>query len=325
MEEKKEKGNFWLTLANFIVNKRKAFLVLFAIACVYCAFCMNKTTVNQDITKYLPADSETRIGLTLMDEQFVTYGSARIMVSNITWSDADALVTNLEQVKGVKEVAFDNSEDHYRGTNALFEVTFDGTEDDEISKNAKKEVTELLAGYDTYVSSPVGSEQEQMDALSKDMNLILVLAVIIIVGVLLLSTKAYMEIPVLLITFGVAALLNKGTNFWLGTISSVTDSIAVVLQLALAIDYAIIFCDRFMEEHETMDAESAVKVALSKAIPEISASSLTTISGMVAMMFMHFRLGYDMGIVLVKAIIFSLISVFFLMPAILMIFAKGIL
>lgn len=324
MEEKKEKGNFWLTLANFIVNKRKAFLVLFAIACIYCAFCMNKTTVNQDITKYLPADSETRIGLTLMDEQFVTYGNARIMVSNITWSDADALVTNLEQVKGVKEVAFDNSEDHYRGTNALFEVTFDGTEDDEISKNAKKEVTELLAGYDTYVSSPVGSEQEQMDALSKDMNLILVLAVIIIVGVLLLSTKAYMEIPVLLITFGVAALLNKGTNFWLGTISSVTDSIAVVLQLALAIDYAIIFCDRFMEEHETMDAESAVKVALSKAIPEISASSLTTISGMVAMMFMHFRLGYDMGIVLVKAIIFSLISVFFLMPAILMIFAKGI-
>ena len=324
MEEKKEKGNFWLTLANFIVNKRKAFLVLFAIACVYCAFCMNKTTVNQDITKYLPADSETRIGLTLMDEQFVTYGNARIMVSNITWSDADALVTNLEQIKGVKEVAFDNSEDHYRGTNALFEVTFDGTEDDEISKNAKKEVTELLASYDTYVSSPVGSEQEQMDALSKDMNLILVLAVIIIVGVLLLSTKAYMEIPVLLITFGVAALLNKGTNFWLGTISSVTDSIAVVLQLALAIDYAIIFCDRFMEEHETMDAESAVKVALSKAIPEISASSLTTISGMVAMMFMHFRLGYDMGIVLVKAIIFSLISVFFLMPAILMIFAKGI-
>ena len=67
MEEKKEKGNFWLTVATFIVNKRKAFLVLFAIACIYCAACMNKVSVNQDITKYLPADSETRIGLTLMD------------------------------------------------------------------------------------------------------------------------------------------------------------------------------------------------------------------------------------------------------------------
>ena len=94
MEEKKEKGNFWLTVATFIVNKRKAFLVLFAIACIYCAACMNKVSVNQDITKYLPADSETRIGLTLMDEQFMTYGSARIMVSNITWQDADALVSS---------------------------------------------------------------------------------------------------------------------------------------------------------------------------------------------------------------------------------------
>ena len=133
---------------------------------------------------------------------------------------------------------------------------------------------------------------------------------------LLLSTKAYLQIPVLLITFGVAAILNMGTNYWFGTISSITNSIAVVLQLALAIDYAIILCDRFMEEHETLDAEEAVKVALSKAIPEIS--------GMVAMMFMQFRLGYDMGIILVKAIILSLISVFFLMPGVLLIFAKGI-
>ena len=105
------------------------------------------------------------------------------------------------------------------------------------------------------------------------MNIILVLAVVIIVAVLMLSTKAYLQIPVLLITFGVAAVLNMGTNYWFGTISSVTNSIAVVLQLALAIDYAIILCDRFMEEHETLDAEEAVKVALSKAIPEISSSS----------------------------------------------------
>ena len=260
----------------------------------------------------------------LMEEQFLTYGSARVMVSNITYTDAQKLVDELEAVKGVKEVAFDDSEDHYTGTNALYDITFSGEEEEQVSKDAMNAVRETLADYDTYVSTEVGAEEETSKALAKDMNLILVLAVIIIVAVLLLSTKAYMEIPVLLITFGVAAILNKGTNYWLGTISSVTDSIAVVLQLALAIDYAIILCDRFMEEHETMDAESAVKVALSKAIPEISASSLTTISGMVAMMFMQFRLGYDMGIVLVKAIIFSLVSVFLLMPGILLLFAKGI-
>ena len=106
MEEKKEKGNFWLTVATFIVNTRKPFLVLFAIACIYCAACMNKVSVNQDITKYLPADSETRIGLTLMDEQFMTYGSARIMVSNITWQDADALVEKLDWEKAGPDVIF---------------------------------------------------------------------------------------------------------------------------------------------------------------------------------------------------------------------------
>ena len=324
MEEKKEKGNFWLTVATFIVNKRKAIYVLFFIAIIYSVVSVNKVSVNQDITKYLPADSETNRGLNLMEEQFLTYGSARVMVSNITYTDAQKLVDELEAVKGVKEVAFDDSEDHYTGTNALYDITFSGEEEEQISKDAMNAVRETLADYDTYVSTEVGAEEETSKALAKDMNLILVLAVIIIVAVLLLSTKAYMEIPVLLITFGVAAILNKGTNYWLGTISSVTDSIAVVLQLALAIDYAIILCDRFMEEHETMDAESAVKVALSKAIPEISASSLTTISGMVAMMFMQFRLGYDMGIVLVKAIIFSLVSVFLLMPGILLLFAKGI-
>lgn len=323
-KEEKKKGNFWLTVATFIVNKRKAIEILFVLAIIYSVLCINKVQVNQDITSYLPADSETRQGLSIMDEQFTTYGSAKVMLTNVTYQEAASLVEDIEQVNGVKEVSFDDSKDHYKGTDAMFSITFDGTEDDEISKQALQGIKNLLSEYDTYVSTEVGAEESSSEALAKDMNIILVLAVIIIVVVLMLSTKAYLQIPVLLITFGVAAILNMGTNYWFGTISSITNSIAVVLQLALAIDYAIILCDRFMEEHETLDAEEAVKVALSKAIPEISSSSLTTISGMVAMMFMQFRLGYDMGIILVKAIILSLISVFFLMPGVLLIFAKGI-
>lgn len=323
-QEKKKKGNLWLTVATFIVNKRKAIEILFVLAIIYSVLCINKVQVNQDITSYLPADSETRQGLSIMDEQFMTYGSAKIMLANVTFNQADSLVDSLENVDGVKEVAFDDSSDHFKGTNALFDITFSGTSDEQVSKDALNSVKDILADYDVYVSTEVGSEESSAESLAKDMNIILVLAVVVIVAVLLLSTKAYLQIPVLLITFGVAAILNMGTNYWFGTISSITNSIAVVLQLALAIDYAIILCDRFMEEHETLDAEEAVKVALSKAIPEISSSSLTTISGMVAMMFMQFRLGYDMGIILVKAIILSLISVFFLMPGVLLIFAKGI-
>ena len=323
-QEKKKKGNLWLTVATFIVNKRKAIEILFVLAIIYSVLCINKVQVNQDITSYLPADSETRQGLSIMDEQFMTYGSAKVMLANVTFNQADSLVDSLENVDGVKEVAFDDSSDHFKGTNALFDITFSGTSDEQVSKDALNSVKDILADYDVYVSTEVGSEESSAESLAKDMNIILVLAVVVIVAVLLLSTKAYLQIPVLLITFGVAAILNMGTNYWFGTISSITNSIAVVLQLALAIDYAIILCDRFMEEHETLDAEEAVKVALSKAIPEISSSSLTTISGMVAMMFIQFRLGYDMGIILVKAIILSLISVFFLMPGVLLIFAKGI-
>ena len=323
-KEEKQKGNFWLTAATFIVNKRKAIEILFILAIIYSVLSINKVQVNQDITSYLPADSETRQGLSIMDEQFVTYGSAKVMLTNVTHNQADELVSELEDIDGVKQVTFDDSSDHYKSTDALFDITFDGTEDEDISKQALNDVKDTLSDYDVYVSTEVGSEEDSAESLSKDMNIILVLAVIIIVVVLMLSTKAYLQIPVLLITFGVAAILNMGTNYWFGTISSITNSIAVVLQLALAIDYAIILCDRFMEEHETLNAEEAVKVALSKAIPEISSSSLTTVSGMVAMMFMQFRLGYDMGIILVKAIIISLISVFFLMPGVLLIFAKGI-
>ena len=323
-EEKKQDQGFWLRVASFIVDKRKAIFILFVIAIIYSVICMNLVDVNQDITSYLPDTSETRVGLDKMDEQFTTYATAKVMITNITYEKACVAADNIAAISGVKSVEFDNSEEHYKGTSALIIVTVEGGNEDKVSMDAMNNVESELKDYDVYISTSIGEEEKTTESLDADMNVILVCAVVIIVFVLALSTKAYAEIPVLLITFGTAALLNKGTNFWFGTISSVTNSIAVVLQLALAIDYAIILCDRYMEEHETMDSIPAVKVALSKAIPEISSSSLTTVSGMAAMMFMQFRLGYDMGIVLVKAIIISLISVFFLMPGVILIFAKAI-
>ena len=166
MEEKqeKEKGNFWLTVASFIVNKRKAIEILFVLAMIYSVLSINKVQVNQDITSYLPADSETRIGLSLMEEQFTTYGSAKVMVSNITYAQAEDLVDDLENIEGVKQIEFDDSKDHFTGADALFSVTFDGTEDEQISKDALEEVKETLDGYDVYVSSSVGEEERSAES-----------------------------------------------------------------------------------------------------------------------------------------------------------------
>lgn len=323
--EKEQKGNsFMIKLATMIVDKRKGFYLIFILLIIFSLISMNKVKVNNDLTTYLSEDTETRQGMDRMNEQFVTYGTARIMVCNVTYEEAEALAAQIEEMEGVSMLDFDDSPEHYHDMEALFAITFDGEAEQESTRGYFEAVLEALAECDVYYTSDIGQEERDAADLNKDMVMILLLAGVVIVAVLLFTSTTYAEIPVYLMTFIVAAILNKGTNFLFGTISFVTNSIAVVLQLALAVDYAIILAHRFMEEHEDKDAREAVIVALSKAIPEISSSSLTTVSGMVALMFMQFRIGYDMGIILAKAIVLSLVTVFFLMPGLLLNFSKAI-
>ena len=321
MESSTNDNNFMIKLSSFIVDKRKAFLLAFLIGIIFSVVSMNWVQVNNDITTYLPEDTQTRQGLNIMETEFIEYATARVMIDHITYTQAEALVEELEAIEGVSGVEFDETREHYKGASALYNVTFKGEVNSEISKAAMQKIREQFQDYDLYVNTQVGVDTAA--ELAEEMNVILLVAVVVILAVLLFTSKTYAEIPVLLITFG-AALLNMGTNYLMGEISFVTNSIAVVLQLALAIDYAIILCHRYMEEREQNQAREAVILALSKAIPEISSSSLTTISGMIALMFMKFGIGYDMGRVLVKAILLSLLSVFLLMPALLMIFSKYI-
>lgn len=318
--DKKSGGSFMQKVAAVIVDRKTFFFLTFIVMAIFCVFSRNWVNVNDDITSYLAKDTETRRGLDIMESEFTTFATANVMVSSITYDAAEKLAPKIGAIDGVHSVEFDDTEDHYKNASALFAVTFDGDTTSEVSEKAMDEIKSLLADYDTYISSEVGNPMEQ--TIKSEMVVVLGIAVFIIIAVLLFTSKTYMEIPVLLITFGAAALLNMGTNYWFGTISYVTDSIAVVLQLALAIDYAIILCHRYTEEREHLEARDAAVAALSKAIPEISASSLTTISGLAALSLMHFRLGYDMGIVLIKAIIMSMLSVFLLMPGLLVLFSK---
>lgn len=311
-----------MRIARFIVDKRKAFYLVFLAAVLFCGASISKVRVNDDITAYLPEETETRRGLTLMEEEFTTLGAARIMLTSVTVDQAQALADRIETLDGVSSVEFEEDDDHVRGASALISVTFDGEADDPVSVAAMDQIRELLVPYDTYIDSPVGLDTSAQ--LQSEMGVILAIAALVIVIVLLFTSKSYMEVPVYLIVFAVAAVLNMGTNYWFGEISFITNAVAVVLQLALAIDYAIIFCHRYMEEHETKAAREADIAALSKAIVEISSSSLTTISGMVALMLMQFRIGFDLGIVMAKGIVCSMLVVFLLMPGLLMLFSRGI-
>ena len=316
---KEENETFMYKLASFIVDKRNLVFLLWIFLLIFSIFASNWVKVENDITAYLPDSTETRRGLTLMDEQFTTYGTASVMVSNITYKEAEDIAEEIEGIDGVSEAAFDNTEDHYKNSSAMFSVTFDGEEDDQISIDAMDKIRTMLADYDLSISSTVGSDSSAQ--LAKEMQTVTAVAAGIILLVLLFTSKAYAEIPVLVATFGAAALANSGTNFLLGTISFISNSVTIVLQLALAIDYAIILIHRYSEEHEHMESREACITALSKAIPEISSSCLTTVSGLIALAFMKFRIGGDLAMVLIKAIMFSILSVFTLMPGLIMLFS----
>ncbi len=311
-------------LAKFIVERRKIIMLLFVGIMAFSLWGMTQVEIEYDITSYLPDSTDTKQALEIMDDEFVTYGTATVMLRNIPYTEAKRLHDEIEEYEGVKSFTFNSTQDYYKDSCALFKITFEGDDSDPVSVAAYEKIIDRLSSYDTLVS--VSLLDTMADDLQNDINFVLMLVVIIIIAVLIFSSKSFAEVGIYLIVFIVAALMNMGTNFFFGKISFVSNSVCVILQLALAIDYAIILCHRFTEENERLhgDAQAAVTEALEKAIPEICGSSLTTIAGLIALTTMALRLGADLGLVLAKSILCSMLTVFLFMPGVILLFNKPI-
>lgn len=309
-------------VALFIVDKRKAFYLVFAIAFIFCAVSIPKVKVVNDIAEYLPSYTETKRGLDIMDSQFVTCDTFTLMIKNIAYDSAARMPDRIKETDGVKDVAFDDSEDHFKDSSALFNITLEAGLSNDEELEIENAVRDKFSEYDTYLYS--GTIDNSSNTLQHEMTQILLLAAIVIVGILLFTSRSYVDVLVYIIVFIVAAVLNMGSNYLLGEISYISNSVAIVLQLALAIDYAIIMSNRFAEEKQFKNDHDACVAALSKGIVEISSSSLTTIAGLAALMTMQLGIGMDLGMVLCKGIVCSLLTVFLLMPGILLMFSKQI-
>ena len=316
-----ENDSFMTKVATFVVDRRNLFFLLFGIAIIFSVISMNWVSVENAMSAYLPDTTETSQGLDRMEEQFITYGTAQVMVTNIPYDEAERIADRLEALDTVIMLSFDDTQEHYNNFSALYDITFGYEETDDRALEALDQVKEMLGDYDIYVSTSMGDASAEQ--IASEMQVISVLVAVVVVTVLLLTSQTWAEVPVLLLTFCAAALITKGTNFIMGTISFVSNSVTIVLQLALSIDYAVIFCNRYKEEHQKLPIREADIVALSKAIPEISSSSLTTIGGLIAMMFMQFGIGSDMALCLIRAILLSLLAVFLLMPGLIMLFGKA--
>ena len=334
--EEKLRGS--IRLARFIIRRKGIIESLFVAGCIFSALAMLFVNVNYDLTEYLPATAESRIGLDKMEDEFGYPGTARVMIKDVTLYEAKQYKDRLEAVDGVDQVLWCDStvniysgedfinekdiEDYYKDGCAVMDVTFDEGDTTKRTSKAIDEMKRITGDKGYYVGMAV-QNKSLTENVESEMSLILTVAVIMIFVVLCITTTAWTQPILFLLVMGVAILLNRGTNIFIGTVSFLTNNVAMVLQLATSMDYSIFLLDAFTREKEKgLSEEDAMTNAIDQAINSILASSLTTVVGFLALVFMNFTIGFDMGLVLAKGIIFSLITVLFLMPAMILKFAR---
>lgn len=323
MKSKSETSGTLYRFSSFVVRARWAFIALFLVAMILCAVFIPMIEVKYDLSSYMPEDSKTNIALSLLKEQFDDKGMAYVMVTGVSEEQATELAGTIGSVDGVNMATFiPGSPTSYNeeSQSALFTVILEDHDSTEGAFAAVENIIDTLdeGGYENYLTGQSAysyfTRLETEDSMLK-IGIVIVVAILLI---LLFTSRTYFELVPMLAVFGVSVLLNMGTNAIFPGISYISNLITIVLQLALSLDYSIILLHRFMEERQVYaDVKQALSVALSKGIVEILSSSLTTIAGLLALALMSLPIGVEIGLALAKGIVASLISVIFLMPALL--------
>jgi len=320
MREKSESAQ---KFASFVVKFRWLFVAVFLALIIFSAIMLPKTEVVYDLSTYVPKGSLTQKSIALLKDQFDDKGSLNVMVAGVTPEQAQTVYGELAAIEGVVLVVFDASANYINGE-ALYTVSLSDYDSTDGANAAIERILAYLSDKEAYITGQSASTYYTRRATEEAIMKIAGIIAAMIVVILLFTSKTFFEIVLMIVVFGAAILLNLGTNFILGGISYISNLIGMVLQLVLTIDYFVILLHRFLDERRLHSpAESAV-LALKKGIPEIFSGALTTVAGMVALMLMTLPLGPELGIVLTKGIVFSMVTVIFLMPALLVFFSKPI-
>ena len=280
---------------------------------IVCAFLMPRTNINTDMARYLPDDSQMKQGIDRMSEEFGEDGQGTGIVRVMFWSLPDSLKAatkeELSDIEGISSVLYQNGSSEYNhGDKVLFELLC-GSQRSQLEiardisdKYGKKAVVET---NETANTAPVG---------------VIMIAFVLLLIVLFIMCESWLEPPIFLAAIGVAVVVNMGTNALFNSVSATTNSIAAILQLVLAIDYSIILMNRYRQEKAlgNSDKIAAMACALNKASSSIVSSAFTTIVGLMALVFMKFKIGTDMGVVLAKGVLCSLLSIFTVLPTLIL-------
>lgn len=308
-------------ISDFIVNHCYVVLLVFIGFTILSFFAFDKVKINYDMANYLPSSSETRKGMDIMEEEFEEEGGTlHLLFDSLTEKEKQSTLTYLESLDGVEEVLYENTEDYNKDGYTLFTLTLESDADSKEATNIYKKIEDH---FDEELVETSGSVSDRNRTILP--FYVIAIAVFSAFIILEIMSESYLEPVLFLLVILMAVALNKGTNLIFPSVSHVTESIASILQMALSMDYSIMLMNRYRQERETeKDKVAAMRKALHNAFQSISSSSVTTIVGLLALVFMSFTIGRDLGFVLAKGVFFSLLTIFTCLPGLVLLSDKWI-
>lgn len=310
-------------IANFLVDKRHIILTIFLLFAGISGFLMGKVSLNYDMTKYLPEDFSMKKGMDIMEKEFGEEHSSslRVMFSNLSETEKTEIYSYLSSLKNTTGVDWEAGNTDYNKDGYTLYVIH--TELDAYSDECTEifeDVSETYSDKEVYFSGDIDSANEPVVP-----TYILIVALLILVVVLFIMSESWLEPVVFFANIAVAVLINMGTNIFLPSVSNLTYSVVPILQLVLSMDYSIILMNRYTQEKAHCSSNTdAMKKALANAFSSVTSSSLTTFVGLLALIFMSFKIGADMGVALAKSVLISLICIFTVLPSLILISDKWI-
>lgn len=327
-------------LANFIVNKRKWIEIIFIVSIIVSIPCFFLVRVNYDLTEYLPASGLTKQGVTLMKNTFGYPGTARVMIKDISSYEGKIYKDRIENIDGVDMVMWADTkadiyqsslfvqykdiEDYYKDNCAVMDVTFKEGDSSTRTHKAIDTIKKITGGKGCF-SGPAIQDKFLRESLKQEVKFASIIVVAIIILVLSLATTSWFEPLIFMVVIFIAIIINMGSNLIFSNISFLTENVAAILQLAIAIDYTIILLDAFSKERAAgLRPEEAIRKAIQRSMTPIFSAGGAAIVGFLALALMRFSIGVDLGLVLAKGIFISLITILFLTPALVLRWHKKI-
>ena len=328
-------------MAHFIVQRGRIIEKFFIAMTIFCAVCYPFVGVNYDLSKYLPDFAPTKQALDVMEQEFGYPGMARIMVKDVTLPEARTIRQRISRVDGVDLVVgpdlaanvystdafIKNSltDRFYKDGNAVYQIIFEDGDSDASTHKAINEIYGIVGKDRGCFAGSAVSSKERQESITREIAMAIGMAVVIIWLILTLTTTSWFEPFLFILVMAVAIVLNMGSNIMFGRISFFTFSTAAILQLAVSMDYSIFLLHTYTAIKQSgVDSRPAMEAAIEKSCSSILASGATTIVGFLVIALMKFTIGRDVGFVLTKGIVCSLVTVLFLMPTLILRFDKKI-